>query len=157
MNNSGAGILWPASDHSRRESWQLWPSHRSISIAACKASFCPDLARTYSPDRIDTFRAALCSIRWMVWFFSSLIMDHRQAGYSRNYIKLCPARRISLPPPPAPPTLIPTIRWQRKAKDLETVATLQTICSPSEPRLDDISEKESSWRYGHGWTWKLCW
>ena|GEM_PF-2117574 len=40
---------------------------------------------------------------------------------------------------------------------LETVATLQTICSPSEPRLDDISEKESSWRYGHGWTWKLCW
>lgn len=103
MNNSGAGILWPASDHSRRESWQLWPSHRSISIAACMASFCLDLARTYSPDRTDTFRAALCSIRRMVWFFSSLIMDHRQAGYSRNYIKLCPARRISLPPPPAPP------------------------------------------------------
>ena len=39
----------------------------------------------------------------------------------------------------------------------ETVASLQTIFSLSEPRLDDFSERKSSWRYGHGWSWKLCW
>jgi hypothetical protein len=32
----------------------------------------------------------------------------------------------------------------------ETVASLQTILSLSEPRLDEISERKSSWRYGHG-------
>ena len=38
----------------------------------------------------------------------------------------------------------------------ETVARLQMIFSLSGWGLDDISERRVSWRYGHGWTWKLC-
>jgi hypothetical protein len=38
----------------------------------------------------------------------------------------------------------------------ETVARLQMIFSLWGPGLDDISERRISWRYGHGWPWKLC-
>ena len=38
----------------------------------------------------------------------------------------------------------------------ETVASLQMAFSRLGPEADDISERSVSWRYGHGWPWKLC-